>query len=74
MSYVFVNGETSTLQFKKTSTTARTLTLPGINSTITSAQTIINGVNRLFYIADQEDDYDAEDAVRTVKQYVTTDS
>ncbi len=67
--YVFETQEVATLKFEGISA-ATTMNISNISGTVTSAQTIINGVKALLYIGDLQDRYDPEEAVRTVKQNV----
>lgn len=69
MAYVFETQEVATLKFDS-GNPATTMTISNISGTVSSAQTIINGVNALLYIGNIQENYDAEDAVRTVKQNV----
>lgn len=69
MALVFETQEVSTLKFDSGNPTS-TLNISNISGTVQSAQTIVNGVMALLYIGNLQDDYDAEDAVRTVKQNV----
>lgn len=71
MAYVFENQEAATLKFDDGN---KSLTISNISGTVTSAQTIINGVTALLYIASLDQDYDPEDAVRSVKQNVVDNS
>ncbi len=70
MSYVFDNVKAATFKFTKGAATARNLTFNGINSSITSAQTVVNGIQRMLWITDQVNDYEPTEGVRTVKQNV----
>lgn len=69
MAYVFETQGVATLKFDS-GNPATTMTVSNISGTVSSAQTIINGVNALLYIGNIQENYDAEDAVRTVKQNV----
>lgn len=69
MAYVFETQQVATLKFDSGNPDT-TMTISNISGTVSSAQTIINGVNALLYIGNIQDNYDAEDAIRTVKQNV----
>lgn len=71
MAYVFENEEAATLKFNQPN---NTLTLNNISGTVTSAQTIINGVQALLHIGGIENRYNALDAVRSVKQNVISET
>lgn len=72
MALVFETQEVSTLKFDS-GNPASTLNISNISGTVQSAQTIVNGVMALLYIGNLQDDYDPEDAIRTVKQNVIDD-
>lgn len=69
MAYIFETQDVATLRFDS-GNPATTLSISNISGTVSSAQTIINGVNALLYIGDLQENYDPEDAIRTVKQNV----
>lgn len=71
MSYVFENEEAATLKFTEPN---NTLTINNVSGTVTSAQVIINGVRALLHIGGIENRYDPEDAVRSVKQNVISET
>ena len=69
MAYVFETQQVASLKFDSDNP-ATTMTISNISGTIASAQTIVNGVNALLYIGNLQENYDPEDAIRTVKQNV----
>lgn len=73
MAYTFATQRTATFKFAKSEDTERALSFNNVNATLTSAQTIINGAQRLFWITDQVSDYEPTDATRTVKQDVVNE-
>lgn len=71
MAYIFESEEAATLKFDDGN---KSLTINNISGTVTSAQTIINGVRALLHIGGIENRYDPEDAVRSVKQNVISET
>lgn len=69
MAYVFETQQVSSLKFQGANS-ASNLNISNISGTLTSAQTVINGVMALLYIGGLDQDYEPTDAVRTVKQNV----
>lgn len=67
MAYVF-NKETAA-QFKVTGP-EKTVTLKGINSQVTSADTIVSGLKGLMYLANTQDDYHWSTGIRVVNEDV----
>jgi len=74
MAYEFETENTATFKFTKSTMTQSTLTLAGINSSVSSAQTIVNGIQRMLWITDQVGSYEPTDGTRTVKQDVIDNS
>lgn len=71
MAYSFQNQKVAS--FKLNSTVMPTITLNGVNGSESNANTIVNGVSGLLWIASLNEDYDYTDGVRTVKQSVNDD-
>lgn len=71
MAYSFQNQRVAS--FKLNSNVMPTITLNGVNGSESNANTIVNGVSGLLWIASLNEDYDYTDGVRTVKQSVNDD-
>lgn len=68
MAYEFENQESATFKFDDGN--GNTLTVKNVSGKVTSADTIVRGVQCLLWIGGLENEYNPEDAVRTVKQDV----
>lgn len=68
MGYEFSKKKTATFKFYTNRDASATTTFAGINATLTSAETICNGVNSLMAIGGNNPEY--EDAIRTAQETV----
>lgn len=71
MAYTFQNQKVAS--FKLNSDVISPITLNGVNGSESNANTIVNGVEGLLWIASLNEDYDYTEGVRTVKQSVNND-
>lgn len=73
MSYVFSTEKVGSVKLQNFHHSFGTnLNLVGIDGQTQDANTIINGVNQLLSIVNFQNEYDPEDALRTVIQSVST--
>lgn len=70
MAYEFVREDAATFRFTGA---GRSIKIDGVNATITSADTVLNGVYALLHIGGIEDRYIATEGERTVTEYVDSD-
>lgn len=74
MAYVFNRETASTFKIPAGSTdSGKSLSLKGINSQTTSADSIVAGIQGLFYIANSQNKYDYEEGIRVVNEDVDSD-
>ena len=73
MGYKFETQPVASLKFQGNTSDNGALNIAGINGSLESADSIISGIQGLLFIGDLVEAYDAEDAVRTVKQNVVAD-
>lgn len=69
MAYAFQKDKISKFQFKPNANES-TMTIDGINSSVTSATTICDGVTSLMAIGSNQPYYDDGQSKRTVNEYV----
>ena len=73
MTYEFTTNKVGSMKLKDFhGTTGNTLRLEGIDATISDANIIIGGINQLLGIVNFQNQYDPEDAIRTVNQNVVS--
>lgn len=71
MQYEFTTNKVGSIKLQNFhGTTGNTLVLHGVDAQIQDANIIINGVNQLLSIVNFQNQYDPEEAVRTVNQNV----
>lgn len=73
MAYSFQNQKVASFKIGDELGNVQTLNLAGVNGSESSADTIVNGVKGLLWIASLEEDYEYTTGVRTVKQSVNDD-
>lgn len=69
MAYEFQNKPTASFQYAATEND-RALTISQISGTLNNADTMIQGLNGLFWIINEDEAWDAENGTRTLKQTV----
>lgn len=72
MAYQFETKPTGSFQYAAANNT-KALTISQINARSDNAGTIVKGMEGLFWIADQNSEWTADDGTRTVKQVVVND-
>lgn len=71
MNYEFTTDKVGSVKLQNFhGTTGKTFRIDGVDATISDANIIINGVNQLLGIVNFQNQYDPEDAIRTVNQNV----
>ena len=70
MTYEFTTDKVGKMTLNNFKTLGKTLTLHGVDAQQSDANIIIGGVNQLLSIVNFQNQYDPEDAVRTVNQNV----
>ena len=71
MTYEFTTDKVGSIKLKEfRHTTGQTLKIDGVNAQITDANVIIGGINQFLGIANFQNQYDPENAVRVVNQNV----
>ena len=73
MSYVFSTEKVGSVKLQNFHHSfGKNLVLAGIDGQTNDANTVINGINQLLYIVNFQNEYDPEDAIRTVIQSVNS--
>ena len=73
MTYEFTTNKVGSMKLQNfNGTTGNTLRLEGVDATISDANIIIGGINQLLGIVNFQNQYDPEDAIRTVNQNVVS--
>ena len=73
MIYEFTTNKVGSMKLQNfQGTTGNTLRLEGVDATISDANIIIGGINQLLVIVNFQNQYDPEDAIRTVNQNVVS--
>ena len=70
MTYEFTTDKVGKMTLNDFRSYGKTFTLHGVNAQISDANIIIGGVNQLLSIVNFQNQYDPENAVRTVNQNV----
>ncbi|MBQ3441658.1 MAG: hypothetical protein IJG33_00280 [Selenomonadaceae bacterium] len=70
MTYEFTTDKVGKMTLNDFRSYGKTFTLHGVNAQISDANIIISGVNQLLSIVNFQNQYDPENAVRTVNQNV----
>ena len=73
MAYSFQNQKVASFKIGDALGEVQTLNLAGVNGTESSANTIVNGVKGLLWIASLDENYEYTTGIRTVKQSVNND-
>ena len=71
MTYEFTTDKVGSMKLQNfRHNTGQTFKIDGVNAQISDANVIIGGINQLLGIVNFQNEYDPEDAIRTVNQNV----
>lgn len=74
MAYVFNKETAASFKIPATGATdAQSVNLKGVNANVASADSIVSGIQGLFYIANKQSDYNYTSGIRVVNEDVDYD-